>query len=140
MESLTSLLKKGDERAFKIIFDAYHKPLFAFSLNYVQETYAAEEIVEIVFFKLWKKRYKLEEIENLKSYLYTMARNASLDYLKRERKFVPLDPEKHGSTTLMNQYIITEEAHSILFQALETLPEKCRKVFELSCIEGVKYT
>ena len=92
-ESLTSLLKKGDERAFKIIFDTYHKQLFAFSLNYVQETYAAEEIVEIVFFKLWKKRGRLEEIESLKSYLYTMARNASLDYLKRERKFVPLDPE-----------------------------------------------
>tara|TARA_R110000868_G_scaffold168193_1_gene402820 strand:- start:15407 stop:15940 length:534 start_codon:yes stop_codon:yes gene_type:complete len=134
-----SLLKKDDTKAFKIIFDNYYKRLYAFSLNYVSETYAAEEIVENVLLKLWQKRHKLDKIDNLKSYLYTMVRNDSVDYLKKKKKFVRLDIEKHGSISTKDQFIIEEETHAILFQALETLPVKCRKVFELSCLEGVKY-
>lgn len=138
-ESFVSLLKKGDKNAFKIIFDTYYKRLYLFSLSYVDDKFAAEEIVENTLLKLWQKRNKLDKIKNLKSYLYTMVRNASIDYNKKEKKFVRLDVEKHDSFPQRDQYIIEEETHAILFQALEKLPEKCRKVFELSCLDGVKY-
>lgn len=138
-ESFVSLLKKGDKNAFKIIFDTYYKRLYLFSLSYVDDKFAAEEIVENTLLKLWQKRNKLDKIKNLKSYLYTMVRNASIDYNKKEKKFVRLDVEKHDSFHQRDQYIIEEETHAILFQALEKLPEKCRKVFELSCLDGVKY-
>lgn len=138
-EYFKSLLDKGEANAFKIIFDTYYKRLFMFSLNYVGDNYAAEEIVENVLLKLWKKIHKLNEIENLKAYLYTMVRNASLDYLKKEQKFVSLDIQKHGSIPLKEQFIIEDETHVILFQAMETLPKKCRKVLELSCLNGIKY-
>ncbi len=124
---------------FKVIFDAYYKRLFAFSFKYVENTYAAEDIVEGVLLTLWQKRQNLNKIKHLKSYLYTMVRNASLDYLKKEKKFVRLDLDKHDAAAVMEQFIIEEETHSILFQALENLPQKSRKVFELSCIQGMKY-
>ncbi|WP_308991024.1 RNA polymerase sigma-70 factor [Mariniflexile litorale] len=134
-----SLLKKGDTNTFKIIFDTYYKRLYAFSLQYTEDSFAAEEIVEETLLKLWQKRHKLEKIENLKSYLYSMVRNASIDHLKKEKKFVRLDTKKHDAISLKEQFIIEEETHAILFQALETLPTKCRKVFELSCLDGIKY-
>jgi RNA polymerase sigma-70 factor (ECF subfamily) len=138
-ESFLSLLKQGDKNAFKIIFDTYYKRLYAFSLHYVEDQYIAEEIVEDTLVKLWQKRNKLDKVENLKSYLYGMVRNASIDHLKKDKKFVRLDVKKHGAMPLKEQYIIEEETHAILFQALETLPKKCKKVFELSCLDGVKY-
>lgn len=138
-ESFLSLLKKGETNAFKIIFDTYYKRLYTYSLNYVEDRYAAEEIVENVLLKLWQKRHKLDKIKDLKSYLYAMTRNAALDYLKKEKKFVRLDVKKHDSITLKDSFIIEEETYAILFQALETLPTKCRKVFELSCLDGIKY-
>ena len=138
-ESFISLLKKGDTNAFKIIFDTYYKRLYAFALHYVIDGYVAEEIVENVLLKLWQKRHKLDKIVNLKSYLYIMVKNDSLDHIKKEKKFVRLDTETHGNLSLTEEFIIEEETHAILFQALETLPEKCRKVFELSCLEDVKY-
>lgn len=137
--SIISLLKKGDTNSYKIIFDTYYKRLYLFSLKYVEDQYAAEEIAENVFLILWQKKNEIDKIGNLKSYLYAMARNASLDYLKKEKQSVTLDLEKHDSADLMDQYIIEEETHAILYQALASLPPKCRKVFELSCLEGVKY-
>ncbi|WNH09507.1 RNA polymerase sigma-70 factor [Thalassobellus suaedae] len=139
LKSFKTLIKKGDKNAFKVIFNTYYKRLYLFSLNYVEDKYAAEEIVENVLLKLWQKRNKLDKIDNLKSYLYTMVRNASLDYIKKEKKFIRLDLEKHDSVTLKDQFIIEEETYAVLFQALDTLPSKCRKVFELSCLEGLKY-
>lgn len=138
-DSFLFLLEKGDKDAFKIIFDTYYKRLYSFSLQYVDDTYAAEEIVEEALLKLWQKRHKLAKVENLKSYLYTMVRNASLDFLKKEKKYVRLDVKKHGSITIKEHYIIEEETHAILYQALESLPKKCRRIFELSCLDGVKY-
>ena len=137
--SYVSLLKKGDKKAYKVIFETYYKRLYAFSFKYVEDSYAAEEIVENVLLILWQKRHGMDKVKNLKSYLYTMVRNASLDYLKKEKKFERLDLEKHDSTALMEQFIIEEETYALLFQALGSLPQKCRKVFELSCLEGVKY-
>lgn len=137
--SLVSLIKNGDRNAYKTIFDAYYKRLYVFALKYVEDSYMAEEIVENVLFILWQKRHKMGDIDNLKSYLYAMVRNTSLDYLKNQKKFERYDKEKHDSIHFMEQFIIEEETYAILFQALESLPSKCRKVFELSCIEGVKY-
>ncbi|WP_194768453.1 RNA polymerase sigma factor [Tamlana sp. I1] len=139
LESFIPRLKKGDKKAFKLIFDTYFKRLYAFSLQYVEDKYAAEEIVENTLLKLWQKRDKLDKIDNLKSYLYTMVRNGSLDYIKKEKKFIRLDLKKHDAIALKDQFIIEEETYAVLFQALENLPTKCRKVFELSCLEGVKY-
>lgn len=139
VEDFNLRLKAGDKGAFKIIFEAYYKRLCAFALNYVDSSYVAEDLVTQVLLKLWQKRQKLDKIKNLKSYLYTMVKNAAIDFNKKEKKVVRLDVEKHDIIPLKSQFIIEEETHAILFQALERLPEKCRKVFEMSCIDGVKY-
>ncbi len=133
------LLKEGDTKTYRTIFEAYNKRLYSFSLKIVENAFAAEEIVENVFLKLWQKRHKMDDVKNLKSYLYTMAYNASLDFIKKNKKFVRFNIEEHDGTVLMEQLILEEEVHYLLFQALDSLPEKCRQVFELSCLEGMKY-
>ncbi|MFH4969534.1 RNA polymerase sigma-70 factor [Gaetbulibacter sp. M240] len=138
-ELFSTGLSEEDRKTFKAIFNAYYKRLYAFALRYVESKHAAEDIVEGVLLVLWQKRHKMHNVENLKSYLYAMVRNASLDYLKKKKKLVRLELKKHDSMTMMEQFIIEEETHAILFQALETLPPKSRKVFELSCLEGMKY-
>ncbi len=134
-----ALIKKGDKVAFKMVFDTYYPRLYSFSLKYGVDQFGAEEITENTFIKLWQKRQKIDKITSPKSYLYKMVANASINYLKANNKNIPLDIAKHDYTVSMKEFIIEEEVHNALFNALASLPSKCRKVFELSCIEGLKY-
>ena len=139
LESVMHNLKKGDSKAFKELFDTFYERLYAFSFKYVQNAYAAEEIVENTMLMIWEKRKKLGAIKNFKSYLYTAVRNASFDYIKKDKKMVSINMDAHDSIDYFNQNVIEEETHTLLIDALKSLPEKCRKVFELCCIDGLKY-
>ncbi|QTE21332.1 RNA polymerase sigma factor [Polaribacter cellanae] len=131
-------LKKGNQAAFKELFDFFYERLYAFSFKYVKNNYAAEEITANTMLFLWEKRANISNIKDIKPYLYKVTRNASLDYLKNKDKVVRLD---FNSVSLLyfDKYIIEEEVHAILLKAIENLPSKCKRVFELCCIEGVKY-
>lgn len=114
--------------------------LTAYSFKFVKDKYEAEEIVEDCFVILWEKRENLMHIEDIKSYLYTMVRNASFKYLDKSTKVVPLRFIHLKEVAPIDNDIIEEEVHSVLlFEALQKLPNKCREVFELSCLKGMKY-
>jgi len=57
----------------------------------------AEEITESTFIKLWQNRQKIDKIRNPKSYLYKMVSNASYDCLKKDKKNISYDSNKHDS-------------------------------------------
>lgn len=128
-----------NKESFKILFDTFYPRLIAYSFKYVKDEIAAEEIVEDCLVNLWVKRNKLGHVDNLKPYLYTMVRNASFTYLEKSKRLVTLREEEHDSAIRIDHDIIEEEVHAILYKALENLPAKCRRVFELSCLNGLKY-
>ncbi len=129
-----------NRETFKDLFNTLYPRLISYSLKYVTDKFAAEEIVEESFVALWEKREALVHIKDIKPYLYVIVRNASLKYLEKSNKVLQLNKKHHDSAVMIDYDIIEEEVHAvILSQALDTLPAKCRKVFELSCLDGVKY-
>jgi len=117
----------------------YYKRLCAFSMKYGVDNFDAEEITENTFIKIWQNRQKIDTIKNPKSYLYKMVSNASYDCLKKNKKNIPFDIDRHDSSTIINETITEDDVHYSIYKALDNLPAKCRKVFELSCLEGLKY-
>ncbi len=90
---------------------------------------------------LWDRRDKIVDIKDVKSYLYVVVRNKALAYLRQNKKEIPLDIsgieiEDHEG---YDAYIIEEELHTMLFNALKELPDRCRDVFLLSCIYQMPY-
>lgn len=68
-----------------------------------------------------------------------MVKNGSLDVLKKQNKKVKLDESISDDILEFDFNILQEEVYAILINALDSLPEKCKEVFELSCLEGMKY-
>jgi len=68
-------LKHGNAEAFDQIFDFYGKKLFYFSLGYLKSETEAEEVVQEVFYKIWKNRQTLKPELSFKAYLFKIAFN-----------------------------------------------------------------
>jgi RNA polymerase sigma-70 factor (family 1) len=135
-------LQNGDEACFTSIFNQFYSPLVLYAFRITEDQYAAEDIIENAFVSLWKKRNSLSEIRSLKSYLYTIARNGCLSWIrknKREKsryKIISSIEEGFDRTALEN--LIYSETMAKIYAAMDKLPPQCKKVFILHFIEGKK--
>ena len=124
---------------FKEIFESMYPRLYGYALKYLKEEPLAEDVVENVMLKLWERRERYKEVKNLNSYLYSMVRNAALDHLAKHPRSVRYEDSKVEIEENFNFDIIEDEVYSVLLKTLETLPDKCKTVFKLSCIQNYSY-
>ena len=134
---------KGDEKAFRQLFDMYYQKLFHLAFYYLSSKELSEEVVADVFFTIWNKRDILHNIENIESYLYTSVKNQSLHYIRRSNipDCTPLDlyhieliaDNDNPESSLLNQ-----EQQKLIQDAINSLPEKCREVFRLFLSDRLK--
>ena len=131
-------LQNGNERAFEFVFNSYYPSLSRFSYSFIKDQDKAESLVQEVFIKLWEKRKNMIDIENLLSYLMTMVRNQSIDYLRKEKAnsklYLNVKPDESVNTT--EEQISKNEFEEKLLQSLHKLPERCRMAFEMSRFES----
>lgn len=130
---------KIDEEYYKELFYSLYPRLVSYSFKYLKDKFEAEEVVENVMLQLWEDRLKFEKVDDVKSYIYKMVKSGSLGVLKEQQKKVKLEDEASENVLEFDFNILEEEVYAVLITALDSLPEKCKEVFELSCLEGMKY-
>lgn len=140
-QDLLLLIEQRDTEAFTGFYVDNFKKLILVSDKYVRDIPVAEEIVQNIFLRIWEDKQLLADISSIKSYLYRSVINASINHVNRERSL-----EKHHlkiaeSLTAEDFDRIDEQNELIvlLYREIELLPEKCREVFKLSRLDGIKY-
>jgi RNA polymerase sigma-70 factor (ECF subfamily) len=129
-----------DEVYYKELFYSLYPRLVSYSFSFVKDKFLAEEVVENIMLQLWENRVKFEKINEVKSYLYVMVKNSCIHALKKEQTNVMLDDSLRDDDTADFDFnILEEEFYAVLIDAVNSLPKKCKEVFELSCLEGLKY-
>jgi RNA polymerase sigma-70 factor (family 1) len=134
-------LKKGDEKAFRKIYDQYHRRLYYFSLRFTATDEAAREIVQEVFMKLWTNREAINPDLSLQGYLYTIARHlnfkslqhAARDLILREEMIYRCAGRYHDS----EDEVIYAEYLKIAEDAVEQLPPHRKLVYRMSWQDGL---
>ena|SRR5690349_4886474 len=138
-----------DMKSYKELYLLMFDSLYQFSCSFVKSRQVAEEIVSDVFIKLWRIRNQLNEIENLKLYLFGITKNLSLNYLVRDARnlAIPIDTIKDDQAvvepliefkTPEDLYISKETIQNIL-KAIRELPMQCQLIFSLVRVDGLKY-
>ena len=146
-ELILSRIKDGDNRAFDILFRKYYPRLFAFANKYLQDEDISKDIVQEVFIVVWEKRLTVKNIV-IEAFLYKIVRNHCLNYIRNlkvyENKNIRLGnasklEELYRIAIVKDEpyYLIEEELNLEIENVLKKLPKTCRKVFELSRIEGL---
>lgn len=127
---------KGDKSAFDYLFTQLYAPLCSFAEGIVCDEYIAEELVQTAFIKLWKKRNAFASLLKIKAFLYLVIKNDAFNHLKKEKNRRKIEQELSQKLSFSDQdisdRIIYTELTFILDRAISDLPERCRKVIELS--------
>lgn len=130
-ELLLELLEKGDESAFSEIYRRYWERIFFVAYKRLPSTEDAREIMQIVFFNLWKKRAQLQ-IQNLPLYLSAMTRYAVYRHLSNEKRregLVKRYGQHRYSEPILHIDIDNKDLLDILTRFTNDLPEKYKVVF-----------
>ncbi|MFA6338995.1 MAG: RNA polymerase sigma factor [Candidatus Paceibacterota bacterium] len=90
----------GDNEAFSELVKDYLKPIYNFIFRLTKNTQESEDITQETFLKVWKNIKKYRKGENFKTWIFTIARNTTIDWLRKKKNLTFSDFEnKDGSNT-----------------------------------------
>ena len=141
---LLELVANGDEVAFKNLFEKYRDKLHAYLYGITKSSEVAEEIVMDVFLKIWFARAKATEIHHFDSFLFKIAHNKAIDFLRAVHRDQTLFSLVWEEIQLLSDYtadstLKEKENLQALQTAVAQLPPKRRLVFELSRKKGLTH-
>jgi len=141
METMYGLLRSSDKKAFEAFFRAYKDAIYKYALLHVKDEGAATDIVQEVFLRFWKKIADIDPGQNAKAYLYTIARNAVFDEMRKKALFKGFAAQAataqaaHTEDNEERQHY--NDLKRLWHEAIGKLPEKRREIYRLSKLENL---
>lgn len=140
---LVEALKASEERAFRALFDLYHRNIYGYSISLLKSKELAEENVQEVFLKVWLHRENLDTAKSFKAYLFTIARNQAFNMLNKAANDAALKEEVFNTSQEYYEqadYTVREDfCKKLEKQAINELPPGRKKIFKMSRKKGMSY-
>ena len=141
-QDILQQLKSDDQSALKLLFKEHYPSVCRAVYRFVRDKAAVEDIAQDVFIKLWEKRQKLNVTTSFGAYLNRMAINEAISYIRRNKKFeeqTDIIPEQVSTDTNIEKQYLQTELEEKITTAINTLPPRCRAIFQLSRFEDLSY-
>lgn len=140
-KGITKLLAAGDYHAgFNAIVSQYSKAIYWRVRGVVKEHNDADEVVQLVFIKIWKGLPKFRGDSALFSWIYRIAYNESISFIRAEKKFRDHQaPIESASTFSADAHHDLDSIEHLFHEAIESLPERQREVFLVRYYNETKF-
>ena len=138
-------IKEGNIETFEKVFKENYSPLLYFSAGITGRIDVAEEIIQELFYQIWKEREKINILSSLKGYLYSAVRNRSLQYCERLRneniykesiQSAPLSSSENSP----QENLEASELEGIIRQTMAKMPERRLRIFKMHRFENRRYS
>ena len=134
----------GNKEAFDILMDKYRLNLIYFINRFLNDVEASEDLAQDVFVYILINRKEYDFKYSMKTYLYTIAKSRTLNYLKRRKKIVPIDDNciSNIEDTYLEEAeeaIYAEGRNKELYNAMKNLNRSQQIVIYLADIEELSY-
>lgn len=128
---------KGDPEALEELIRTYSDPLIRFAYSYVGSSAVAEDLMEDGLADVLVKGKRFSHEAHFKAYLYKTVRYRCINFLRRNRGYVPLeDVENVIAIGDLEGDAIRKERDRTVYACMQALPEQYRQVLELSYFDG----
>lgn len=128
------------EASFEALFHSYYEMLTRYAFTFINNSDEAEDIVQQVYINLWENRMKVQVHTSARSLLYKAVYNACLNRIKHLKIKTRYNSEALYTTEQSYTHPTDQkELMNRLDEALKALPEQCRRIFEMSRFEQLKY-
>lgn len=141
-EQLIAQYLKGDEESLEFLIKKYLQPIYSFVSRYVGSEKDAQDLTQEIFLKVWKNLKKYDPQRNFKTWIFSIAKNASIDFLKK-KKTLPFSTFENDEgenflidslvdpAPLPGEILERKDLAQILSLAMEKLTPKYRMVLLL---------
>jgi RNA polymerase sigma-70 factor (ECF subfamily) len=147
-DELFDRIKLNDQKALELLFCIYYPRLNDFARKVISDPSISQDFVQEIFVKIWEKREEIESL-NIEAYLFRMVRNRCVDYIKHVKVVNSRMTEIQKSSQFEELYridfignepyvLIEQELKLKIEKIIQALPERCREVFILSRMNGLK--
>lgn len=133
-------IRHGDKGAFEALFEAYAPGLCAYLARYIHSRDEAEDVVQEIFFRLWRQREEIQIAGSISSYLFLAAKHRALDHIRHE-KVVDRFTARHAAWS--EDSLGSNEAVLLTLlevnDAIAQLPARRKLIFNLSREQGMTH-
>lgn len=139
-DTILAMFKENEKEAFQLLYDTYYGTLVLFANQIINDTFAAEDIVQKFLVQFWMtKRYRTLPF-GLDKYVFQAIKFSSLNYLREKQRHKNLHEKVLIETVDEEQ---TDDQRiailELVYQAIELLPEERRRIFFMVFVDGLSY-
>jgi RNA polymerase sigma-70 factor (ECF subfamily) len=145
-EELVTRVRRGDDEAFRLIFDRYSRPVLSFIYDMVGDRALAEDLAQETFVRAFRGLQTLREETKLSTWLFAIAKNVAREQLRTRRRDasnVEIDGEEsfelHDHARTPAGQLLDKELNAVITAALSRLDEDKRLVFTLKVLQQRSY-
>lgn len=120
-----------------------YEPLCNLAFSILNDYDGSKDVVQEIFLNLWQNKDKLEIRTNINNYLFTAVRNKSIEKLRRlkiEERYIQFEKDNRSENEEFDDEEIDKYKRiAKLYKSIDSLPDKCQKIFKMSKIDGMTY-
>ncbi len=126
---------------YKTLFETHYTHLCQYSYQFTYNLEASKDIIQSIFIDVWEKRETMDENRSIRSYLFTSARNRSLNYIRDIKKRTSSLSIEDLEIPIISEEepISTEEISKFVEKAMSQLTDRTREIFLMCRYQGLKY-
>ena len=132
-------LAMGSRQAFQQVFSVFYPKVHVFALGFIKNEADADDITQMVFINLWTKREKLQGVENLDGYIYTVAKHTVLNFIASRRVTIDIDciaePVTAGASP--QEQIEASDMKLLIDMIVANMPPQRQTIYRMSREQGL---
>ncbi len=135
-------VRDGKVEKLAILFERHHVALFNYFLRLTGNRPVSEDLVQEVFTRILKYRTTYRGEDRFAVWMYKIARNAHIDFLRRQKETVPLEDqfdEAQSADLIPEERVERQQEAALISRALKRLSPRKQEVILLSRFQNLKY-